>query len=183
VRTEQLVWKIDFHHFVTTTAIETGPDGSTRRLFTPLGDLFGFAVVDFAAHKQVAFIKLPNRPVVKLGPPLTRRNAYPTHGSAVSPDGKILAVSCRGYNGVFLYSLPKLKRLAFISTPTRKGAQFRAADGGDPGWVAFTPDSKMLYVANAAVDSVSAIDVGTRKQVAVIPVGRQPDHVFTFVRP
>ena len=155
VQTEQPVWEINFHYFVTSSAIETAPDGSTRRLLTPLGDLLGFAVVDFATHKEVAFVKLPEKPMVKLGPPLTRRNAIPTNGSQVSPDGTILAIGCRGYNGVFLYSLPEVKLLAFVSTPKRERAQFRDADGGDPGWVAFSPDSKTLYVANAAVDSVS----------------------------
>jgi YVTN family beta-propeller protein len=49
-----------------------------------------------------------------------------------------------------------------IPAPNRRGARSRDAGGGD---------------------SVSAIDLKTRKQVTVIPVGRQPDHVFTFVRP
>jgi YVTN family beta-propeller protein len=70
-----------------------------------------------------------------------------------------------------------------IPAPNRRGARSRDAGGGDPEWIASTPDSKTPYLANAALDSVSAIDLKTRKQVTVIPVGRQPDHVFTFVRP
>ena len=57
------------------------------------------------------------------------------------------------------------------------------SDGGDPGWLTFTPDSKTVYVANAAANVVSAIDVKTMKEVARIPVGKQPDHVETFVLP
>jgi YVTN family beta-propeller protein len=56
-------------------------------------------------------------------------------------------------------------------------------NGGDPGWIAFTADGKIVYVANAAVNSVSAIDARTMKQIAEIPVGEQPDHVFTLVLP
>ena len=46
-----------------------------------------------------------------------------------------------------------------------------------------TSDSKTIYVANAAANVVSAIDVKTMKEVARIPVGKQPDHVETLVLP
>ena len=115
-----------------------------------------------------------------MGEKLKRRNHIPTHGNEVSPDGKTLWVVSRGSNGVFVYSLPDLKVITFILTPRVKGAP-ENENGGDPGWIAFSGDGKTAYVANAAANSVSAIDAKTMKVIADIPVGEQPDHVFTLV--
>jgi YVTN family beta-propeller protein len=181
--TGQLLWQIDFDKSVTTTALELNPDGSTNRLFTPLAKFRGFAVIDFAKHKEVDRVQLPDEPSgVLLGKPAERRNDTPTHGDTVSPDGKTLWVCSRGSNGVFVYSLPDLKVIKFIPTPRLQGAP-PPADGGDPGWITFTPDGNTAYVANAVADSVSVIDGKTMAQVAVIPVGKAPDHVFTLVLP
>lgn len=183
VQTEQTVWEVHFDKGVTTTAQEVDATGATRRLFSNLSDFRGFAVIDFAAHKEVARIQLPNEPSgVLLGEKLKRRNRIPTHGNEVSPDGKTLWVVSRGANGVFVYSLPELKVITFIATPRVKGAP-EDANGGDPGWITFSADGKMAYVSNAAANSVSAIDAKTMKEVAEIPVGEQPDHVFTLVLP
>jgi YVTN family beta-propeller protein len=183
VKTEEPLWEVNFDKGVTTTAQEIGPDGTTRRLFSNLSDFRGFAVLDFAAHKEVARVQLPDRPSgIVLPEKLSRRNHIPTHGNEVSPDGKTLWVVSRGANGVFVYSLPDLKVLRFIATPRVKGAP-ENKNGGDPGWIAFTRDGKTAYVANAAANSVSAIDAETMKVVAEIPVGEQPDHVFTVVLP
>ncbi len=183
VQTEQPAWEMHFDKGVATIAIETGADGSTRRLFVMLNNFRGFGVVDFASHKEVARINLPDDPAgFLLGKKLERRNVTPTHGCAMSPDGKTLWVGSRGSNGVFVYSLPDLKLLGYIPTPKLKGAQ-HPEDGGDPGWLTFTADGKTVYVANAAINSVSAIDAKTRKVVANIPVGEQPDHVETLVLP
>ncbi len=171
---------MDFDKGVTTTAQEIGPDGATRRLFSNLSDFRGFAVIDFAAHKEVARIQLLDEPNgVLLGEKLRRRNRIPTHGNEVSPDGKTLWLVSQGASGVFVYSLSGLKVINFIPTPRVKGAP-DDANGGDPGWITFTADGKTAYVSNAAANIVSAIDAKTMKEVAEIPVGEQPDHVFTL---
>jgi YVTN family beta-propeller protein len=181
--TEESLWTVDFDKGVTTTAQELGPDGATRRLFSNLSDFRGFAVIDFAEHKEVNRIQLPDRPgPVYLGEKLKRRNHIPTHGNEVSPDGKTLWVCSRGANGVFVYSLPDLEVIKFVPTPRLNDAP-KDEDGGDPGWIAFSADGKTAYVANAAANSVSAIDAKTMKEIAEIPVGDQPDHVFTLVLP
>ena len=183
VQTELPIWEIHFDRTVLPIAMETGRDGSTSRLFVELGGFRGFAVVDFVARKEVARIKLPNKPSgFTLAPPLERRNITPVHGSAISPDRTLLAIASRGSNAVFLYSLPELKLLGQVAAPTVEGAQY-PENGGDPGWLTFAPDSKTIYVANAAINSVSAIDVKTMKEVARIPVGKQPDHVEVLVMP
>jgi YVTN family beta-propeller protein len=178
--TNEILWTVNFNRGVTTSAFEVAKDGSTRRIFSGLAEYHGFAVIDFAAQKEVDRITLPEPNDFKLGGELERRNLQPTHGAAISPDAKTLWIVSRSSNGVFVYSLPDVKLMKYIPTPRNPAAQ-HPVDSGDPGWITFTPDGKTAYIPNAAVDSVSAIDTKTMKEVAVIPVGRQPDHVETLV--
>jgi YVTN family beta-propeller protein len=178
--TSEILWTINFDKGITTSAFEVNPDGSTKRIFSGLSPYHGFAVIDFAARKEVDRITLPEPNDFKLGGDLERRNLQPTHGASISPDGKTLWMVSRSSNGVFVYSLPDIKFIKYIPTPKNPAVQ-HPVDSGDPGWITFTPDGKTAYIPNAAVDSVSAIDTKTMKEIAVIPVGRQPDHVETLV--
>lgn len=166
VQTEQPVWEVKFDKGVHCIAFETGSDGSTRRIFAQLGHFPGFAVVDFATHKEVARIMLPNQPTGRIFNP----NA-PSHGNGVAPDGKTFWVNSSPAGSVFVYSLPELKLQGFVGT------------GDIPAWLTFTPDSKMVYVANSMSKSVSAIDTKTLKEVARIPVGEVPKRCTTLVLP
>src|SRR5579863_4145661 len=56
---EQLAWAMPMDLGVRCMAIETNPDGSTKRAFTQLSSLNGFSVVDIAQQKEIARIKLP----------------------------------------------------------------------------------------------------------------------------
>jgi YVTN family beta-propeller protein len=47
--------------------------------------------------------------------------------------------------------------------------------------VTFTPDSKLIYVSNSGIRSVSAIDTAAMKVVANIPVGEVPKRINTLV--
>jgi YVTN family beta-propeller protein len=55
--------------------------------------------------------------------------------------------------------------------------------GKVPDWITFTPDGKMVYIANSGANSVSAIDIASRKEVARIPVGEVPKRNGTVVAP
>ena len=55
--------------------------------------------------------------------------------------------------------------------------------GDHPDWLTFTPDSKSVYIANAGSNSVSVVDVASRKEVARIPVGQVPKRNITAVLP
>ena len=90
---------------------------------------------------------------------------------SVSPDGLTLWVNSSIANAVFIYSLPDLKVKGFVKT------------GSVPDWITFTPDSKMIYIANSGANSVSAIDTVTRTEVARIPVGQVPKRNGTVVVP
>lgn len=167
-QTEQPAWVLDFDLGVRPIAFETNPDGSTKRMFVQLSELNGFAVVDFAARKEVTRIELP-----KLGPGkapvLGGGNA--SHGLAVTSDGKVLVVNSRLNSAVYAYSLPDLKLVGSVDV------------GKAPDWVTLTPDSKTAYVANAQSNSVSVVDIKSMKEVTRIPVGQVPKRNITAVLP
>ena len=124
-------------------------------------------------------IKLPDEPT-GFGAQ-EQRLGSPSHGLGVAPDGKTLWVTSLSANAVFVYSLPELKLLGHVALPELKLQGFKQAIGALPNWVTFTPDSKLIYVSNSGVRSVAAIDTGTMKVVANIPVGEVPKRINTLV--
>jgi YVTN family beta-propeller protein len=68
---------------------------------------------------------------------------------------------------VYVYSLPDIKLLGFVEL------------GGRPDWVTFTPDSKQVYISTENTNSVVAIDVAARKELAHIKVGASPKRNIT----
>src|SRR6267142_501113 len=134
----------------------------------------------YATRREVARVKLPDEPggfgVIE------RRTDAPSHGIGVAPDGKTLWVTSITANGVFAYSLPELQLLGFAALPELR-LPGRSPIGAVPNWVTFTPDSRLLYISNAAARSVSAIDTRTIKSVATIPVGEVPKRINTLVLP
>jgi YVTN family beta-propeller protein len=174
---EQVAWQLDFDQGVRPMTIEAAPDGSTSRIFVQLSNLNGFAVVDFAARKEVARIKLPDQPNgfgAEEG-----RTATPSHGMGVAPDGKSLWVTSVFANAVFVYALPELKLVGHVALPELKLAG-RAPIGALPNWVTFTPDSKLIYVSNSAIRAVSVIDTESMQVVENIPVGEVPKRINTL---
>src|SRR5688572_409801 len=166
-KTEEPVWTL-FEEGVRPMTFETNPDGSTKRIFVQISNLHGFAIVDFAARKEVGRVTLPNdipEEKVDKGP----FNASPSHGLGVAPDGKTLWVTSRPNARVYVYSLPDLTLLGFEEL------------GGRPDWVTFTPDSKTAYISTENTDSTIALDVASRKRVATIAVGDAPKRVITVV--
>jgi YVTN family beta-propeller protein len=165
--TEQPVWGLGFDNGVRPMAFEKNADGSTNRLFVQLSNVHGFAVVDFATHKEVSRVNLPAAPEGKK-PDI---DATPSHGIGVSPDGKTLWVDSSLNNKVYCYSLPDLKLLGEVVV------------GRTPDWLTFTPDSRKVYVSNAGANSVSSIDVKSMKELTRIKVGQVPKRNITAVLP
>ena len=170
VQTEKVVWEVPFDNDVETFAIEAGPDGSSSRVFVETPHLHGFIVVDFAARKQMATIRFPGKPSGFYGSslPPTKLKAE-THGSAISPDGKTLWINNHESNAVFVYSLPGLKLLGYVPL-TQAKEEAGHPISSIPSWITFTADGSTAYVSCDSVDSVSAIDARTLKEVATIPV-------------
>ncbi len=168
-KTEAPVWTLPFDAGVRPIAFDQKPDGSTNRLFIQLSDFNGFAIVDFDLHKEVGRVNLPEVPERER---VTQGlQGSPSHGIGVTPDKRTLWVLSKMNSRVYEYSLPDL---------TLMGA---APTGHHPDWLTFSPDSKSVYIANAGSDSVSVIDVASRKVVTQIPVGYVPKRNTTAVLP
>ena len=159
-QTDQTAWTLDMGLGVRPMAFARNADGSTKWIFVQLTDFNGFAVVDFATHKEVKRIQNPD---IAAGKKTVPQGADPSHGMAVTPDQKTLVACSRLTNALYAYSVQDLKVIG-------------AADLGGKGaaWVTLTPDGKTAYVAMAVTNDVSAVDVKSMKEVARIPVGYVP---------
>jgi len=159
-KTEEPAWTLELDLGIRPMTFSTNPDGSTKWIFAQLSAFNGFAVVDFATRKEIKRIQNPALPAGRKEIP---EGADPSHGMAVTPDQKVLVVCSRLNNALYSYSLPELTLL---------GTTFLGGMGA--AWVTLTPDGKTAYVANAVTNNVSAVDVKTMKEVALIPVGYVP---------
>src|SRR6266850_1451589 len=175
---EAPAFEIKLDKGIRPMAIEAGADGATKRIFAQLSDLNGFAVVDFATRQEVARIALPQAKA-EFETDAGRATA-PSHGIGVAPDGKTLWVTSIPNNAVFVYSLADLKLIGEVALPALKLAG-HGPIASVPNWVTFTPDSETIYISNAAIKSVTAIDTESMKVKAVIAVGEVPKRINTLV--
>ena len=159
-KTNEPAFTIEMDLGVRPMTFNTNPDGSTKWIFTQLSAFNGFAVVDFATRKEIRRIQNPDLPPGKSTVP---QGSDPSHGMAVTSDGKTLVVCSRLNNYLYSYSLPDLKLLGSAEL-TGKGA----------GWVTLTPDGKTAYVANPVTNDVSVVDVATMKETTKVKVGFVP---------
>jgi YVTN family beta-propeller protein len=167
--TEQPAWTLDMDLGIRPMAFAWNADGSTKWIFAQLTGFNGFAVVDFATHKEIRRIQNPDLPPGKATVP---EGSDPSHGMAVTADGKTLVVCSRLNNFLYTYSLPDLKPIG--------GAEL---GGKGAGWVTLTPDGKTAYVANPVTNDVSVVDIKALKEVARIPVGFVPKRNTTGMLP
>jgi YVTN family beta-propeller protein len=167
-KTETPVWTLTLDQGIRPMTFATNPDGSTKWIFAQLSGFNGFAVVDFATQKELTRVKLPELPAGKK-PYLV--GGSESHGMAVTSDGKTIVVNSRLNSSVYMYSLPELKLLGSVEV------------GKSPDWVTLTPDGKMAYVACAASNFVSVVDIKAMKEVTRIPVGEVPKRNITAVLP
>jgi YVTN family beta-propeller protein len=167
-KTEEPAWSLTMDLGIRPMAFAANPDGSTKWIFVQLSAFNGFAVVDFASHKEINRIKLPDLPPGKATFP---EGGNESHGMAVTSDGKTLVVNSRLNSSIYTYSLPDLKLLGSVEV------------GKSPDWVTLTPDGKRAYVANAASNSVSVVDIASMKEITRIPVGEVPKRNITAVLP
>ena len=168
-KTEEHAWTLEMDLGIRPMTFSTNPDGSTKWLFTQLTGFNGFAVVDFATHKEVKRIQNPDLPPGRSTVP---QGSDPSHGMAVTSDQKTLVVCSRLNNALYSYSLPDLKVI---------GTVFLGGKGA--GWVTLTPDGQKAYVANPVTNDVSVVDIKAMKEVALIPVGFVPKRNTTGVLP
>jgi YVTN family beta-propeller protein len=135
-----------------------------KRLFVALYPLHGFAWADLTTGKQVGRVEQP------LPPPDQRSKfAYMnTHGLELRPGDRELWVTSFIGNGLMVYDITGETPKYLTTVPV----------GDAPNWLAFSPDGKFAYSANAGNNSISIVDCETRKAVQEIKVGPVPKRLL-----
>jgi YVTN family beta-propeller protein len=155
-----VAWTLTLDAGIRPMAFTTNADGSTRQIILQLSNFHGFAIVDFAARKEVKRVTLPDPPGMEKE--TQGIQGAPAHGLAITPGGKTLWVTSKYYGYVAAYSLPDCKLLKVVPV------------GSHPEWLTIPPGSANLYVAVAGDDATVAVDLNTMKVVKKIPVGAVP---------
>lgn len=169
-KTDEVVWGVTLQGFrVRPMALESNPDGSTKRLFAQASDLHGFFVVDWNKRQAMDFISPPPIPVSKKNYDGIQEG--PSHGLAVLPDQSALWFASRIDSSIYGWSLPDLKFLGGVLV------------GPSPQWITARPDSRVVYVSVVGTNETIAVDVRERKVLARIPVGHAPKRNSTHVIP
>ncbi|HEV8043240.1 MAG TPA: hypothetical protein VGP62_30450 [Bryobacteraceae bacterium] len=159
-RTSTLAWSVKLTGGIRPMAFTKNPDGSTKEIVAQLSDFHGFVLVDFKTHEQVKRVTLPDVPGQEKATDGVQ--GAPSHGLAITPDGKVLWATSKWFGYVAAYSLPDLKLLKVVPV------------GLIPEWLTIPPDGKNLYVAVAGMDQTVVVDNKTMQVVARIPVGYVP---------
>jgi YVTN family beta-propeller protein len=157
---DTVIWSLTMDEGIRPMAFTTKPDGSTNEIIVQLSGFHGFAVVDFAARKEIRRIALPDPPGHERE--MEGLQGSPAHGLAITPDGRMLWSTSKYYHAVMAYSLPDYKLLGTVEV------------GSHPDWLTIPPDGKCLYVALAGADETVVVDNKTMKVVKRIPVGFVP---------
>lgn len=158
--------KMDFSARIPTGGIPRpyAVSSDEKRMYVALTKLHGFVVADIPARKVLERVELP--PAPPLSCPLEVDT--PTHGLALSPDGRELWITSLADSGVYVYDLARKTTSPMIGV------------GKCPNWIAFSPDGKYCVVSNSDTDDCSVIDTRTRREVARIKVGKGPKRVLVL---
>ena len=158
-----LAWTLTLDAGIRPMAFTKNPDGSTREIIVQLSGFHGFAVVDFASRKEMRRVTLPD-PAGQEKETMGIQGS-PSHGLAITPDGKMLWVASKYYGYVAAYSIPDFKLLKVVPV------------GSHPEWMTIPPDGKSVYVAAAGDDETVVVDNRTLKVTAKIRVGAVPKRI------
>jgi YVTN family beta-propeller protein len=153
-------WTLEMSGGIRPMAFTRNPDGSTKEIIVQLSDFHGFAVVDWATRKEIKRVTLPDPP--GQAKETQGIQGAPSHGLAITPDGKTLWATSKFYDYVVAYSLPDYKLLKVVPV------------GLHPEWLTIPPDGRNVYIAIAGDDVTVVVDNKTMKVVKTIPVGAVP---------
>ena len=128
-------------------------------------------MVDLARDSVIRTVELPT-----LGKPapiatLQKSHWVVNHGIGITPDQKYLVANASLSGFTAIYSLPKLELVGTVPV------------GAEPNWVVFSRDGRYAYVSNRRDNTISVISIGTRKEVARIPVGEFPQRMTVALVP
>jgi YVTN family beta-propeller protein len=138
-----------------------------QRLYTALTNLHGFAVADIAARRVIERVELP--PAPPLHCPLEVNT--PTHGLALTPDGRQLWVTSLADGGVYVWDVAARKTSPMIHV------------GKCPNWIAVSPDGRYVAVSNSDDNDTSILDARTHRELARVKVGQAPKRVLILSVP
>jgi YVTN family beta-propeller protein len=158
--TNAVAWTKTLDAGIRPMAFPRNPDGSTKHIVAQLTNFHGFVVVDFATHEEIQRVTLPDPPGEEKE--TQGLQGSPSHGLAVTPDGKMLWATSKYYDYVAAYALPDYKLIKTVKV------------GLHPEWLTIPPDGKSLYIAVAGNDTTVVVDNKTLKVVKAIPVGSVP---------
>jgi YVTN family beta-propeller protein len=158
--TNGVVWSVKLSSGIRPMVFTKNADGSTKEIIVQLSNFHGFALVDFATHKEIKRVTLPDVPGQERE--TDGIQGSPAHGLAISVDGKTLWTTSKYYDYVAAYSIPDYKLLKVVPV------------GLHPEWLTIPPDGKNLYVAVAGKDATVVVDTKTMAVVASVPVGSVP---------
>jgi len=168
-KTNDIAWTMPMDPSPSPMAVSKKPDGSTDKIYAQNGRDNGFQVIDWATRKITSSVKLPDitgQAQNPFGPPAA------SHGLMVTADQKKLVIISRFNSALYAYSLPDVKLLGGVPL-----------GGKGAGWLVLTPDGKTAYVANEHSNTVSAVDLASLKETAVIPVGYVPSRNAAWMAP
>ena len=166
-KSNNLAWELTLSAGIRPMAFTQNPDGSTKDIIVQLSDYHGLAVVDFATRKETRRVELPDVPGHHRE--TEGLQGSPSHGLAITPDGKVLWATSKYYETIVAFSLPDLRILKVVTV------------GSHPDWLTIPPDGKSLYVAVAGDDATVVVDLASMQVVKKINVGAVPKRVTSGV--
>jgi len=158
--TDTVTWSLKESSGVRPMIFTSRPDGSTDKLLVQLSNYHGIVEIDFASHKEVRRVPLPD--IAGRQRETDGIQGSPSHGLAITNDGKTLWATSKYYDYVAALSLPDLTLIKTVDV------------GPHPEWLTIPPGSNNLYVAVAGNNATMVVDTRTMKVVATIPVGQVP---------
>ncbi len=141
--------------------------GDGKTVYSAVTGLHGFVVADVGEQKVTGRVELPAAP--PLDCPLEVNT--PTHGLALTPDGRELWVTSLADGGVYRYDVEKKTTSAMMRV------------GKCPNWIAFSPDGKYGVVSNSDDNDCSILDAASGREAARVKVGKGPKRVLVVKVP
>jgi YVTN family beta-propeller protein len=158
--TDTVSWSMKETSGIRPMVFTRKPDGSTDQMIVQLSNYHGIVVIDFATRKEVTRVPLPD--IAGRQRETDGIQGSPSHGLAITNDGRTLWATSKYYDYVAALSLPDFKVLKTVDV------------GLHPEWLTIPPGSNSLYVATAGKNATVVVDTKTMAVIATIPVGQVP---------
>jgi YVTN family beta-propeller protein len=157
---DTVAWTLKESSGIRPMIFTTKADGSTDKILVQLSNYHGIVEIDFATQKELRRVPLPDIPGRQRES--DGLQGSPSHGLAITNDGRTLWATSKYYDYVAALSLPDLTVLKTVDV------------GLHPEWLTIPPGSNNLYVAVAGKNATVVVDTKKMAVIASIPVGQVP---------